>query len=165
MTEIVVGYDGSSEAERALVRAADFAKALSANLVVVSVSNFPEVPEAVPTLAPVGPAAVGGTAVPTLSPEPSTASEAEIERSPRAEELAHRQLEQARMALANRQIEAEFLAEEGDFADRLLEVAEGREAGLIVVGSREHGFLERLLSRPAEEAVARRADRDVLLVH
>jgi nucleotide-binding universal stress UspA family protein len=165
MTEIVVGYDGSAEAEHALARAADFAKALSAHLLVVSVSNFPEVPEPAPTLAPAGPAAVGGTAVPVLTPEPSTPSEAEIERLPRPEELAQRQLEHARRALAGREVEAEFLAEEGDMAERLLEVAEHRDADLIVVGSREHGFLERLLSRPVEEAVARRADRDVLLVH
>ena len=164
MTEIVVGYDASPEAERALARAADFAKALPARLLVVSVSNVPKA-ELAPTLAPAGPAAVGGTAVLVFAPEPSTPSEAEIERLPRPEELAQRQLEKARMALANREMEAEFLAEEGDMAERLLEVAEHRDADLIIVGSREHGFLERLLSRPVEEAVARRADRDVLLVH
>jgi nucleotide-binding universal stress UspA family protein len=88
-----------------------------------------------------------------------------MEGLPLGEEVAQRQLEQARMALANREIEAEFLAEEGDMAERLLELAERRDAILIVVGSREHGFLERLLSRPVDEAVARRAHRDVLLVH
>lgn len=69
------------------------------------------------------------------------------------------------MALASREVEAEFVAEEGEMAERLLDVAEHRDADLIVVGSWEHGFLERLLGRPVEEAVARRADRDVLLVH
>jgi nucleotide-binding universal stress UspA family protein len=46
----------------------------------------------------------------------------------------------------------------------LIDVADERDADLIVVGSREHGFLERLLARPVEEAVAQRAERDVLLV-
>ncbi len=43
--------------------------------------------------------------------------------------------------------------------------ADQRDADLIVVGSRERGFLERLLGRSVDEAVARRAERDVLLVH
>jgi nucleotide-binding universal stress UspA family protein len=34
----------------------------------------------------------------------------------------------------------------------------------IVVGSSERGFLERLLGRSVDEAVARRSERDVLLV-
>jgi nucleotide-binding universal stress UspA family protein len=53
----------------------------------------------------------------------------------------------------------------GDPVERLLEVAHQRDADLIVVGSRERGFLERLLGHGVDEAVARRADRDVLLVH
>jgi nucleotide-binding universal stress UspA family protein len=169
MTEIVVGYDGSAEAERALARAADFAEALSARLVVLSVSELQrlrEVPELEVTLAPAGPAAAPATmAVPVPAGEAIPPSEFELERSPLPEELARRQLEEARRALMGRQVDAEYLAEEGELAERLLDVAEHRDAELIVVGSREHGFLERLLHRPAEEAVARRADRDVLLVH
>jgi nucleotide-binding universal stress UspA family protein len=169
VTEIVVGYDGSAEAEHALVRAADFAEALSARLVVISVSKSSEVPEPAlaPTLAPAGPAVSAGTGmiVPVLPGDTVPPSEAEIERLSRPSELAQRQLEEARMALASREVEAEFVAEEGEMAERLLAVAEHRDADLIVVGSREHGFLDRLLGRPVDEAVARRADRDVLLVH
>ena len=44
-------------------------------------------------------------------------------------------------------------------------MAEQRDADLIVVGSREHGFLDRLLGRSVDESVARRSERDVLLVH
>jgi nucleotide-binding universal stress UspA family protein len=165
MTEIVVGYDGSGEAEQALERAADFAQALSAHLVVLSVSEFQEARQPAVTLAPTGPAAAPGTmAVPVPTGETLPPSEFEIERSPRPEELARRQLEDARRTLAGRDIEAEYLAEEGEMAERLLDVAEHRDADLIVVGSREHGFLERLLGRSTEETVARRADRDVLLV-
>jgi nucleotide-binding universal stress UspA family protein len=165
MKTIVVGYDGSDAAERALGRAAEIAQAFSARLFVVSVSGFATVPAPVsafePTaehvpLAVVGPVAPGGT-VPLPVPEPEQVQE--------PEELARRQLERARMSLASRKIETEYLVELGDPAERLLEVAEQRDADLIVVGSREHGFLERLLGRSVDEAVARRSERDVLLVH
>jgi nucleotide-binding universal stress UspA family protein len=165
MTEIVVGYDGSVEAEHALTRAADFAKALSGRLVVLSVSEFREVLEPAVTLAPTGTgASPAAMAVPAPTGE-TMRSGFESKRSPRPDDLARRQLEDARRALAGREVEVEYLAEEGEMAERLLDVAEQRDADLIVVGSREHGFLERLLHRPVEEAVARRADRDVLLVH
>jgi nucleotide-binding universal stress UspA family protein len=85
--------------------------------------------------------------------------------APEPEELARRQLERARMSLAGRKVETEYVAELGDPAERLLEVAEKRNADLIVVASREHGFLERVLARPVDEAVARGSERDVLLVH
>jgi nucleotide-binding universal stress UspA family protein len=162
MKKIVVGYDGSDAAKRALGRAADIAHAFSARLFVVSVSGLATVPVPVstfePAAAPVspavpGPVAAGGT-VPL--PEPVTPGE--------PEELARRRLERARGSLASRKVETEYLVELGDPAERLLEVAEQRDADLIVVGSREHGFLERLLARPINEAVARRAERDVLLV-
>jgi nucleotide-binding universal stress UspA family protein len=143
MQTIVVGYDGSDAAERALQRAGEIAEAFSARLLVVSVL----VP---PTVA--GPVAPGGT-VPL--PEP-------VQAPPQAEELARRQLERARMSLAGHKLESEYVVELGDPAERLLEVA---DADLIVVGSREHGFLERLLGRSVDEAVARRSERDVLLVH
>jgi nucleotide-binding universal stress UspA family protein len=165
MTEIVVGYDGSAEAEHALTRAADFAEALSARLVVLSVSEFQAVPEPAVALAPTGPAAAPAAMVVPVPTGETMPSGFESERSPGPEELARRQLEDARRALAGRGVEAEYLAEEGEMAERLLDVAEQRDADLIIVASREHGFLERLLHRPVEEAVARHADRDVLLVH
>jgi len=69
------------------------------------------------------------------------------------------------MSLTRRRIEAEYVAEVGEAAERLLALAEERDADLIVVGSREHGFLDRLLGRHVDEAVAARAGCDVLLVH
>jgi len=158
MKTIVVGYDGSDAAGRALGRAADIAEAFSARLFVVSVSGLPGAPAPVstfePAAAPVPPVAPAGT-VPL--PEPVTRRE--------PEEFARRQLERARGSLASRNVETEYVVELGDPAGRLLEVAGQRDADLIVVGSREHGFLERLLARPVDEDVARRAERDVLLVH
>jgi nucleotide-binding universal stress UspA family protein len=162
MKTIVVGYDGSEAAERALRRAAEIAEAFSARLVVVSVSAYAPAPvsarvpaaELVPP-AVAGPVPAGGTAP---LPEPAPAP-------PEPEELARRQLERARMSLASRKLETEYVVELGDPAERLLDVADQRDADMILVGSRERGFLERLLGRPVDEAVARRSARDVLLVH
>lgn len=159
MKTIVVGYDASDAAERALRRAAEIAEALSARLVVVSVSGSAYAAAPVSALEPTaefappavaGPGALGGT-VPLPEPAPAP---------PEPEELARRQLERARMSLASRKVETEYVVELGDPAERLLEVADQRDADLIVVGSRERGFLERLLGRSVDEAVARRSERD-----
>ena len=164
MKTIVVGYDGSDPAERALRRAAEIAEAFSARLVIVSVSASAYLPAPVSALEPTaelvppavaGPVAPGGM-VPVLEPAPAP---------PEPEELARRQLERARMSLASRKVDTEYVVELGDPAERLLDVAHQRDSDLIVVGSREHGFLERLLGRSVDEAVARRSERDVLLVH
>jgi nucleotide-binding universal stress UspA family protein len=163
METIVVGYDGSEAAKRALERAAGLAQALPARLVVVSVSGSAHVPLEEPVLGPEWPTLVpGGAAGPMLGPlPPPAASEPAVAPTALAEHL----LDQARAALARRRLDVEYVAEMGAAAERLLEVAEERDADLIVVGREEHGFVERLLARPVEETVARKAERDVLLVH
>jgi nucleotide-binding universal stress UspA family protein len=161
MQTIVVGYDASDAAERALARAAELAEALSARLVVVSVAGLEGLATAgvegvAPPLPMSGPLSIGGTI-----PVPDAAAESTAE----LEEHARRRLERARATLAGRGLEADYVARVGEPAETLLDVADERDAELLVVGSREHGFVERLLARPVEEAVARRAERDVLLVH
>ena len=151
MKTIVVGYDASDAAERVLDRAAELAEALAARLVVVSVADAP-LPATAPALEPTGPMPVPGAAAPLADPEPER-------------ELAQRRLERARARLASRSLEADYVAEVGSPAERLLVVADERDAELVVVGHGEHGFLERLVMQPVEEAVARRARRDVLIVH
>jgi nucleotide-binding universal stress UspA family protein len=163
MDRIIVGYDGSDGAERALERAAELARSLAATLLIVSVARSSRLAESVPVVefaeAPVpaipGPAGTG-------APMPLSAPDAQ---GPEPIELAQRQLERARMRLTRMRVEAEYVAEVGDAAERLLALAGEREADLIVVGSREHGFLDRLLGRHVDEAVAARAGCDVLLVH
>jgi nucleotide-binding universal stress UspA family protein len=151
MRTIVVGYDASDAAKRALDRAAELAEALSARLVVVSVST---VPVPAPLVEPTGPMLVpGGGTTPLAEPGPDL------------EQLAQHRLEQARSRLASRSLDTEYVAEAGSPAERLLAVADARDAELIVVGSGDHGLLERLIAPPVEEAVARRAERDVLIVH
>lgn len=53
----------------------------------------------------------------------------------------------------------------GEPAEAIVEVANEKDADLIVVGTRELGFVERLLGQSVSEAVSRRARCDVLIVH
>jgi nucleotide-binding universal stress UspA family protein len=165
MKTIVVGYDASDAAPRVLDRAAELAQALAARLVVVSVSTAP-VPASAPVLEPMGPMLVpGGAAGPVLTGGTAPLAEPEPGREPDPKELAQHRLEQARSSLASRGLDADYVAEVGSPAERLLAVADERDAELIVVGRGEHGFLERLIAQPVEEALARQAGRDVLIVH
>jgi nucleotide-binding universal stress UspA family protein len=165
MDTIVVGYDSSQAAERALERAVELARALAARLLVVVVTRSPRSMEAAPVLEP------GDAPMPVLLPGPvATGAPMPLmplaePRQPEPEVLAQQQLERARTSLLGKHVEAEFLAEFGDPAERLLTLARERAADLIVVGSHEHGFLDRLLGRHVDEAVAARAGCDVLLVH
>ena len=52
-----------------------------------------------------------------------------------------------------------------DPATEILDLAESRNADLIVVGAREAGLLERLLDPSVSGAVQRKAQCDVLVVH
>ena len=155
MKTIVVGYDASDAAPHVLDRAAELAEAFAARLVVVSVTE--PVTTTAPVLEPPGP--MGLVVGPTPGAEPELAQETD----PR--ELAQRRLEQARSRLASRSLEADYVPEVGSAAERLLAVADERDAELVVVGRGDHGFLERLVAQPVAEALARRAERDVLIVH
>jgi nucleotide-binding universal stress UspA family protein len=157
---ILVGYDESEAAERALARAAELADATGARLVVACVTHTPRGSSTVPVLDPgAAPPVVLGSAGPAIA----VAGEVPADR-PGPEALARHQLERARLAIARRGVEADFVAATGDAADRLVELADERGADLIVVGSHEHGFLDRLLGRGVDETVAARSRRDVLLV-
>jgi len=137
MKTIVVGYDGSEASERALGRAGDLAAAFGSNVILTSVSS-------VMTGASHG----GGSVDPTDPPEAHEAL-----------------LESARKTLADRGVEAETVLAMGDPADAILELAEQRTADLIVVGTREPGFFERVLGHSVSESVQRHAHCDVLIVH
>jgi nucleotide-binding universal stress UspA family protein len=145
---IVVGYDGSDPSKRALERAAEFAKAFRAKLIVTSVAELP-MPAA-------GDALVPGDAIafsaPAMLPVPDR-------------EEASRELREARDTLGGKGVQAEFVSTVGDAAEGIIEVAKKHEADLIVVGTREPGFLDRVLTGDVSGAVSRRAHRDVLIVH
>lgn len=137
MKTIVIGYDETEAATRALARAADLAQAFGAKLIVTSVA---------PVLVHV---ARGGGAI-----DPADTPEEHVE------ELAH-----ARAFLTERGIEAEYQPALGEPADTIVEVAESANADLIVVGTREPNVLQRLLGQSVSQAVARQARCDVLIVH
>jgi nucleotide-binding universal stress UspA family protein len=134
---IVIGFDDTEPARRALERAADLAEAFSAKLVVTSVA---------PLL--VGITRTAGPIDPTDTPE------------------EHReQLRDARELLEARNIKADYVPGVGDPADTIAELADDRDADLIVVGTRDPGILDRLLGQSVSERVAHHAHRDILIVH
>ena len=137
MKKIVVGYDDTDGAKRALERAAELAKAFGSELIVTSV---------VPTSVSIGRSA--GPIDPTDPP------------AKHAEELAR-----ANAYLDGEGLSAELAPAIGDPADAIAELAQERGADLIVVGTREPNVLQRLLGQSVSEAVSHKAHTDVLIVH
>src|SRR5918994_2471221 len=157
MNAIVIGYDGSGCADRALARAAELSHAFGAKLVVVSVGR--------PTPVAAAPEMMVASGMPVATGTGALATRAASALATDEPDDATLLLDRARRSLTPRPIEADFVAEHGDPVDRLLDVAEGRNADLIVVGCHQHGFLHRLLGHGVDEELARRAHCDVLLVH
>jgi nucleotide-binding universal stress UspA family protein len=137
MKTIVVGYDGTEASERALGRAGELATAFGSSVIVTSVS---------PVMT--GAAHGGGSVDPTDPPEEHEAL-----------------LERGRATLAEHGIQADTVLATGDPAEAIVELAQQRSADLIVVGTREPGFWERLLGHSVSAAVQRHARCDVLIVH
>jgi nucleotide-binding universal stress UspA family protein len=137
MKTIVLGYDDSESAKRALTRMAELADAFDAYVVAVS---------AAPALVP------AGRGIGPIDP----ADPPELHRG---------QLRHARAALDQLNIAAEYDVGLGDAADVILTAAETHHADLIVVGTREPGLISRILGLSVSENVQRRAHCDVLIVH
>ena len=137
MKTIVVAYDETEPAKRALARAADLTKTFGAELIVTSV-------------APVGAAGPrgGGPIDPVDPPEHHR------------EELDH-----AKAFLAEQGVTADLQVGVGDPADVIVALAGDRGADLIVVGTREPGMIDRLFKGSVSAAVSRHAHCDVLIVH
>lgn len=139
MKTILVGYDESEAADRALARAAELALAFDATVIVTSVAQV----------------LVGAVAAHGVGPIDPADSPA-LHR----EELRH-----AAEFLSERGVRAEYTVALGDPATVILDLAESRKADLIIVGTREAGLLERLFDPSVSGAVQRRAHCDVLVVH
>ena len=137
MKTIVVGFDETEASQRALNRAAELAEAFGAKLIVTSVA---------PVM--VGVARGIGAVDPTDTPDD------------RREQLDH-----ARAQLQGRNVEAEFQPAVGEPADTIVQLAEERNADMIVVGTREPNVLERLFGQSVSQSVARQTHCDVLIVH
>lgn len=137
MKTIVVGYDETEPAKRALARAAELAVAFDAKVIVTSVAQVL-----------VGAAHGIGPIDPVDPPE-----------------LHREELGNAAAFLSERGVQAEYTVAIGNPATAILDLAESRGADLIVVGTRESGLLSRLLDPSVSGAVQRRAHCDVLVVH
>jgi nucleotide-binding universal stress UspA family protein len=139
MKTIVVGYDETEPAKRALARAAELAGAFGSKLIVTSVARL----------------LVGGASARGIGP-----------LDPLDEPVWDREhLEHAEPLLAEQKIDAEFEVMLGDPAAAIVDLAEKRGADLIVVGTREPGLLDRLMGLSVSDAVEHRAHCDVLIVH
>ena len=150
MKTIVVGYDGLPSSDRALDRAVELAKALEARLHVVSVGEF------LPIVDPLAATPLGGPALIEQAPWAAGVD---------AENLAGRMLDKARERVGRKQVEVEYIALTGLPDEGLISEADRVDADLIVVGTREPGFLDRLLGGDTSVDITRRAHRDVLVVH
>ena len=135
MKTIVVGYDESEPAERALARAADLAAAFGSTVFVTSVA---------PVL--VGSREMGGV-------DPVDPPERHLE-----------ELDHAKAFLSGRGIEGQFELTVGDPATAIVELADRCKADLIVVGTRQPSLISSILGLSVSGAVKRKAHCDVLTV-
>jgi universal stress protein A len=137
MQTIVVGYDEGEPATRALARAAELAKMFGGRLVVTSVAR---------AFVPAGHG---------LGPEDPVDTIAEHDD----------QLQNASAFLAEQGVTAEYRTGLGDPAHEIVRLADEVGAELIVVGTREPGFIARLFGQSVSGGVQRHAHCDVLIVH
>lgn len=137
MKTIVLGYDGSESAKRALERAAQLSKAFSARVIVTSVAPL-----------------LVGTGYGISGFDPADPPEEH-----------HAQLAEAKALLAEAGVEADVRLTAGVAPEAIVHVAEEAYADMIVVGTRELGFFERILHGSVSDGVEHRAHCDVLIVH
>jgi len=135
MKTIVVGYDESEPAQRALARAADLADAFGSKVIVTSVA----------------PVLVGSREMGPIDPADPP-------------ELHREELEHAKTFLSGRGIEGQFEVQVGDPATAIVELADSCKADLIVVGTRHPSLISSILGLSVSGAVKRKAHCDVLTV-
>jgi nucleotide-binding universal stress UspA family protein len=132
---IVVGFDGSPAAERALERAATLSGA-DGRVVVVTASV------SVPATSVVDDPVVGG---------PSPAERDAL-------------LERAAATLRSRGIEPELVAADAGPTEALVDAARAHDAALIVVGRMGSDYATRVIVGSTAEGIVRQAPCDVLVV-
>jgi nucleotide-binding universal stress UspA family protein len=148
LKSIVVGYDGTSSAERALERAAELAQAFGARIVVADV--------AAPAPLAATPGAFG------IMPYYIATDEHGVRPD---ETLWQQHRHRIEERLGPTHLAYEFAGVVGSPIGEIVDLAAERQADLIVVGTREPGLLDRLLAGSVSQGVARQAQCDVLIVH
>ena len=143
MKTIVVGLDGTAEADPALERAVTMARAFDSKLIVVVVDEY------VPAI-PLGTIADAGMASPPVMPEPTWSRDVLIE--------------QTRAFLDGCNLDYEVVSPVGDAGHEISAVADEHQADLIIVLAANAGFFERWFLGSVSDNVVRTAHRDVLLV-
>ena len=137
MKRIVIGADGSADASCAVEKGLELALALGASVTFVCARTAPS----------------------SLLGEPYYQRELD-------EETVHarRVAEDAAARAVELGVTASFQILDGPAADAILTVAETHDADLIVVGSRGHGAVQRVLFGSVSKAVVTRSPRPVLIV-
>ena len=133
--KILVGYDGSDAARKALDTAAGLAAQHGAELYVLAVARPPEVADDVET-------------------------EAVIENS---RQYHRRMLADLKAGLTAKKVKAHFEVAVGHPAEQIIYHADKHAVDLIVVGDRGRSKFSRLLLGSISKQVAEHADRPVLL--
>ena len=144
---IVLGYDGTRSAERALERAAALARAFGAKVVVADV--------AAPQPLQAAPGAFG------IVPYYEYTAELGL-RADDARWREHRG--RIESFLGGLRVDPEFAGVVGEPAAEIVDVAEHRDADLIVVGTRHLNLVQSMLGMSVSGAVKRKAHCDVLTV-
>ena len=137
MKTILVAYDDTEPSRRALDRAASLAEAFGSRVLVTSIAPL-------------------------------------VHSSPRSVTHIDRgggigthtdEVRRAQAVLEERGIAAESVTAVGDPASSIARLAEDRGADLVVIGTRGLGPVQRLLGQSVSQAVSRRVNCDVLIVH
>jgi len=136
MKTIVLGYDESDEAGRALRKSAELAKALGANVIVTSVAPAMH---------------VAGRGIGPYDPADPPERHRELARD-------------AAAVLTEQGIDAKAVTGLGEPGVAIVELADEQRADLIVLGMSHHPHLSRIFGGVGED-VAHHAHCDVLLVH
>ena len=141
-TKIVVGTDGSLTAERAVAKATSLARALGAELVIVTAYN---------NRAPSGVAAAG------VALDASWVAAAQVSAAAVAQAAADKATTEGVTAVSHHAVA-------GEPAEVLLQVTSEQGADLLVVGSKGMQSTARFLLGPIANKVSRRVHCDLLIV-
>lgn len=157
MREVLVAVDDSEASERAAEFVNGFFNDLDVSITAVNVGRVPlswgPYAAAPGVLYPWPPPWPAGTVPPREVGAPS-------DRLERHDEIGDRILRSSGIQADRTSVEFG-----GDVADTLVRVAEERGAEVIVVGSADKGFFERLVSPSVSRELARDAPVPVLVVH